>query len=92
MAWLAANPVLCIVLGLMFLLVAAWIWQWIKTKSLESIIFTQEEVIKHQEKVIIGLEESLKNAEVKRKHEEVSKSISNDALRERMQHEGYYRD
>lgn len=92
MTWLAENPVLCILLGMMFLLLAAWIWQWIKTKSLEATVIAQQEVIKHQEQVIAGLEESLKNAEVKRKHDEVSKSISDDALRERMQHEGYYRD
>lgn len=64
----------------------------IKTGLLKADLLIQKAIVEHQEQVISGLEESLKNAEVKRKHDEVAKSISDDALRERMQHEGYYRD
>lgn len=63
-----------------------------KNARLEKTISYQHEVIKHQEQKIVALEEDIKNAKLKQKHDEVARTLSDDALRERMQHEGYYRD
>lgn len=84
-AWLISASLL-VVLGALYLL------NRFRIGRLENTINAQKEVIKHQEQVIVGLEESLRNAEIKKKHDEVARSISDDALRERMQSEGYYRD
>ena len=63
-----------------------------KNARLEKTISYQHEIIKHQERTIVALEEDIKNAKLKQKHDEAARALSDDALRERMQYEGYYRD
>lgn len=69
-----------------------WLNQWLRNRSLQKELHYQREAMLHQEQVIVALQEDLRNVQIKQKHSEVARSISDDVLRERMQHEGYYRD
>ena len=82
------NPslVVAILIGLLCLRL------WFKNLSATQDLHYQREVIQHQEGTIRVLAEELRNAKIKQKHSEVAQSLSDDVLRERMQHEGYYRD
>lgn len=52
----------------------------------------QKKTIKRQERVIHTLEDHLKNAKVKQKHQQEAQFLSDDDLPMRMQHKDYYRD
>lgn len=91
-SYLLNNPLLVAVITFAVVLLGALLWSRIESYRLEKTINYQHEIIKHQELTIVALEEDVKNAKLKQKHDEVAKSLGDDALRERMQHEGYYRD
>lgn len=91
-AYLLNNPFLVSTITFVVVLMGALVWFRIENARLEKTINYQHEIIKHQEQTIVALEEDIKNAKLKQKHDDVVKSLSNDTLRERMQHEGFYRD
>lgn len=89
--YLLNNPLLVSVIAFSSVLLGGFVWSRVENHFLEKKINVQKEVIQHQELMIAALKEDVKNAKLKQKHHEVAKSLGDDALRERMQHEGYYR-
>lgn len=89
--YLASNPLLAVMTGVALLFFVGLAYSRLENYRLEKTINYQHEIIKHQELTIAALEEDVKNAKLKQKHDEVARALSDDALRERMQHEGYYR-
>ena len=71
---------------------AVYVYQRLKLNHLSKELNVQKNVIQHQEQIILSLQEELTNAHIKNKHQELSMSIHADALDERMQQQGYFRD
>lgn len=78
--------------GLVAVIVIGYVVHKVMVANLKTEVAIQQGIVKWQAQEIEGLQERIKHAEIRRRHEEVARTLSDGALHERMQHEGYYRD